>query len=213
MFDYDRALWKDWCEQVWPGIKSKVRTPIEGLLAAGFALAAYRWQGMDLAGDYAFKTAASILSGLAAFAAIHLVSAWALAPRRIFNRQNGELSELRAKLVTFEQPAMRRARKADIIPLFHEISRRQFIISMKDIEFWHAEAVACAKRCLKELYAEELPLLTQSTFNTRFSHEHEKVLKIAEITRGWLNKWEDKLEDYHINPDFVVPADRNPPLE
>jgi hypothetical protein len=51
-----------------------------------------------------------------------------------------------------------------------------------------------------------LPLLTQSTFNTQFSHEHEKRDKLLAIIRGWLNKWERELEDYHINPEFMVPV-------
>jgi hypothetical protein len=42
-------------------------------------------------------------------------------------------------------------------------------------------------------------------FNERYSYEHEKIADLMAAVSNWLNGWEHKLQDYHINPEFMVP--------
>jgi hypothetical protein len=91
---YGRAVWDSTWADAKPGFMSKLRTPIEALLSAGLVLAAYRLNKMEIAADFAAKTAIGIVAGLAAFAVLHLGLSWATAPRRIFYAMQEELAAL-----------------------------------------------------------------------------------------------------------------------
>jgi hypothetical protein len=93
---YRGAIWDETWAHAGPGLKSKLRTLTEALLSAGLVYEAYRRGGMELASDYAVKTAIGIVGALAAFMIIHLGFSWATAPRRVFYRQQDDIKKLRS---------------------------------------------------------------------------------------------------------------------
>jgi hypothetical protein len=92
---YERAVCRETVDNFAPGFKSVWRMVSQGLLAAGFAYEAYRRSGIDVASDYAFKTAIGIAGTVAAFIVIHFAISWATAPRRVFYKLKREIADLK----------------------------------------------------------------------------------------------------------------------
>jgi hypothetical protein len=112
-------------------------------------------------------------------------------------------SELDAKI------AWRRATRDDVIPIFHELATRAFVVSPSDIGMWFDEAVHRVRQCLKETYADEVLVPLQKMFNGDYGHRNDPIARsrAAHATCCiWLSQWEDKLENHHVNADFLVPT-------
>jgi len=150
---YDRAVWDEFWADVSPGLKSKRRVPIEALLSAGLVYAAYRALAMEVAADYAAKTAIGIVGGLAAFIVIHLTVSWGTAPRRVF-------LALQKQIENLKQQELNREKLRGLLSVLEEMNalRNDIANSQEGVNAW------CAKRdALKIRVRTRLPKSRRST--------------------------------------------------
>jgi hypothetical protein len=65
-------------------------------------------------------------------------------------------------------------------------------------------AQECAKECLEDGAAGELPRQLASIRKSNYSREVEKAEALVDATARWLNGWEAAMKEYHLNPNFRV---------
>lgn len=203
LMEYERAVFKEACADVRPGLKSKLRTPIETLLAAGLMYETYRRTGMDVASDYAFKVAIGILGSLAAFALIHIGLAWATAPRRLFYAQRQYIAKVEkdrdAAIASQEKQTDKKKACAELTDLIRRgrrireaiesavanpPSRNSAVRSTSDAEHpwqFQQEIEQIAKDRYPSLYAAMIAAPTPGFVSIGPSHKSSTAAKVEQI--------------------------------
>lgn len=121
----------------------------------------------------------------------------------LFRKYESIRSELDAK------NAWKRATKDDVIPIFHELASRDFVQTKEESEAWFQEANVRVRECLKETYADDILHTMQQMFNDRRGPQRtelELVKSGHSLCALWLSQWEERLENHHVNPNFMVPT-------
>jgi hypothetical protein len=223
---YNRAILSQWCRDVKPEAANAAKMLKSGIIGIAAGLVVAQQTGkMDTAANAAITTATVLGVTLIVTMFVHLLWCWAVAPRKVFSSQEGDILTLQeaiksatadrdaaiAKCAEAAIPKTRAGNRNDVIKRIRLLSDEGHKIDPQgtaDILDWRNKLTETIQECLDAPYARDVIESGPEETRVQDASDKEKAKRWLGVYLARLQKWDIAMRSGamdHCIRDFSVP--------